>query len=582
MDYLNFDVNISKLDETRYQAQVIRAPTGDASTEFEPPLSRQLFQNFTNSLYHPTSGYARKILRQVGISLSTALFRGDVYALYYSSLCVAMEKKMGLRIQLRIDPSELNILPWEYMYDPRLDQAFSLSSRTPILRTPKVIYPYNAVSIDLPLNVLAVISNPTNLPSLNVEQEIKNLEKAFKECQYKNLIALDFVVNPTREKMQDQLRQKAYQIIHYVGHGSYNSEANEGYIFFCNADGTQVPCSSQQFIPLIANHHIKMVMLNACHSASSGNNLNSSSIAQRFVQQGIPAVLAMQGNISDKSAIVFSQEFYRMLANGDSLEIALSEARLAMNLHGSEWGIPVCITHISDGYLFKLRLNEDVSIDRGPSSITIKLHETIIKILFGDLFTHDGYSAIPVSRHFFEIDLVETSLQKKVMDLFSLDGPSVYQRNLRKALKDVVYEPINTKVLSKRKYDLGTTILLKRKNEKYLFFAITETEQRGRIPVENCSISALWTALERFWIRSRQFAIEQSINIPLIGSGISGIRLDPMQILSLNLLSIINALTRYGRITTGEIRIVLHPRFRDSIDLELVRKTWQPVLYKDE
>jgi len=62
-----------------------------------------------------------------------------------------------------------------------------------------------------------------------------------------------------------------------------------------------------------------------------------------LVQQGIPAVIAMQFEISDRAAIIFSQEFYTALADSFPVDAALTEARLAIFSKGNEteWGTPV-------------------------------------------------------------------------------------------------------------------------------------------------------------------------------------------------------------------------------------------------
>ena len=61
------------------------------------------------------------------------------------------------------------------------------------------------------------------------------------------------------------------------------------------------------------------------------------------MQQGIPAVVAMQFEISDEAAIVIAHEFYTALAAGYPVDAALAEARKAAFTGGSsaEWGIPV-------------------------------------------------------------------------------------------------------------------------------------------------------------------------------------------------------------------------------------------------
>jgi hypothetical protein len=79
-------------------------------------------------------------------------------------------------------------------------------------------------------------------------------------------------------------------------------------------------------------------------------------VAQSLVQQGIPAVIAMQFEITDQAALTFSQNFYASLVDGSPVDAALSEARMSIFASGNdiEWGTPVLFTRSSDGRLFDI------------------------------------------------------------------------------------------------------------------------------------------------------------------------------------------------------------------------------------
>jgi hypothetical protein len=79
--------------------------------------------------------------------------------------------------------------------------------------------------------------------------------------------------------------------------------------------------------------------------------------AQELVRQGIPAVVAMQFEISDEAAITFSLEFYRALADGCPVDAALTEARKAIYTQGNrlEWATPVLYMRTLQGPIFDVR-----------------------------------------------------------------------------------------------------------------------------------------------------------------------------------------------------------------------------------
>jgi hypothetical protein len=72
------------------------------------------------------------------------------------------------------------------------------------------------------------------------------------------------------------------------------------------------------------------------------------------VRQGIPAVIAMQFEISDPAALVFSKSFYQAIADGLPIDMAMVEARVAMFAEGHEveWATPVLYLRLSDGRIF--------------------------------------------------------------------------------------------------------------------------------------------------------------------------------------------------------------------------------------
>ena len=121
-------------------------------------------------------------------------------------------------------------------------------------------------------------------------------------------------------------------------------------------------------------------------------------------------------------------------------------------------------------------------------------------------------------------------------------------------------------------YPLGTSAFIQKGDEQYLMVAVTETELRDYIESDNCSVTDLWIALEKMWIKAQQVSHGNDINIPLLGAGVTGIVLPPTQLLELNLIALLNALIKtQTRITSGEIRIILYHTYFEEIDLSSIK-----------
>ncbi|NES21509.1 MAG: hypothetical protein F6K41_21900 [Symploca sp. SIO3E6] len=216
-----------------------------------------------------------------------------------------------------------------------------------------------------------------------------------------------------------------------------------------------------------------------------------------------------------------------------------------------------------------------------PNSINIKHGNYSIVILFGDLFSCNGFKVIPVSRYFFETQVVPTSLQSKIIQMFvqSREGDkgfSLYNQSLSSALQSTAYEERHRGATNQKEryYPLGATAVLELDGNNYMMFALTETELKGYIPKDNCNVSRMWIALENFWREARINARGKVINIPLIGSGVTGIKLNPSRLLEVNFLALVNELEEGGKITTEEVRIVLHPKYIEDINLSDFQSIW--------
>ncbi len=123
-------------------------------------------------------------------------------------------------------------------------------------------------------------------------------------------------------------------------------------------DGRRRPVSGQDLGTLLHDHRsLRLVILNSCEGARSSPTDPFAGAAQSLVQQGIPAVIAMQFEITDEAAITLSHEFYSALADGYAVDTALGEARKAIFAGGNEveWGTPVLYMRSTSGRLFKMQ-----------------------------------------------------------------------------------------------------------------------------------------------------------------------------------------------------------------------------------
>jgi len=129
-------------------------------------------------------------------------------------------------------------------------------------------------------------------------------------------------------------------------------------IYLANEGGKSERLTATSLGRLLADHRsLRLVVLNACEGARGSDRDLFSSTAAILVRRGLPAVLAMQYEITDRAAIEFSRAFYEVLAEGMAVDTAVVEARKAVSFavtNTIEWGTPVLYMRAPDGQIFNL------------------------------------------------------------------------------------------------------------------------------------------------------------------------------------------------------------------------------------
>lgn len=368
--YCDFDLEILRSAD-RYWARVLDSPAGQDSAYFQDPFSAttlaeplQLLGNEVRQFkllnVQPTPAISPLDPKSFGKQLYETVFSSNVEQLWRSSLKKAKAEKKGLRLRLRlINVPELATLPWEYLYDPKRRRFLAHSAETPIVRYLEIAEGEEPLRIKLPLRILVVISDPTDVePRLDVAAEWANLQANLCELQERKLVELEPLEVATLSNLQSRLRQgKAVHILHFIGHGRFEPALQMGGLLLEDAHGCGTFVTAEQFGALLAERPPRLVFLNACEGARSTNSDPFGGTAQFLVQAGVPAVIAMQFAVTDRAAINLGQEFYRALLEGNPVDAALAEARKAIFSAGSsmEWGTPVLFMRTPDGCLFDLR-----------------------------------------------------------------------------------------------------------------------------------------------------------------------------------------------------------------------------------
>jgi CHAT domain-containing protein len=249
-------------------------------------------------------------------------------------------------------------LPWEFLYDRVRNRFLCLSERTPIVRFPEVPDPFRPLNISRPLKILVVISSPADHSALDNEQEWELLLAALEPLIQRNAVEIQRLTKVTLASLRRALRQDDWNVLHFVGHGGFDPSIGDGVLVFEDEQRRSRIISGQDLGILLHDHDsLRLVVLNACEGARADQGDPFSGSAQGLMQQGIPAVVAMQFEISDRAAVTLASEMYSAICDGYSLEAAVTAARKAIFTDGNqiEWATPVLYLRTDNGMIFNIR-----------------------------------------------------------------------------------------------------------------------------------------------------------------------------------------------------------------------------------
>src|SRR5262245_22063665 len=364
IDYLDFEVTIQKAGENEYLVRAASA-SGQAEARFANPFNddkRELIRATLTKVALRSSARVRsssvaevKKMREVGSTLFQQAIAGPVREFYYKCQGQADEQGRGIRWRLVVDPA-IGDLPWEFM--SLQDEFLALNPRSPIVRYIKHASPVAPLREELPLRLLIVIASPSDQIPLDSVAEKARITAALKPLTEQGLIDVSYIEgHDTWENLIETLRPNQTHILHFIGHGAFDDKNNEGVLVMEDSEGRGVAIDSERLKVLVqGKSRLRLVVLNSCLGTQGGGAEPFSSVGAGLVRAGVPAVIAMQFEISDHAAREIAETFYKSLTLNFPVDAAITEARRKIFLSDRdslEWATPILYMQVPDGRLFQ-------------------------------------------------------------------------------------------------------------------------------------------------------------------------------------------------------------------------------------
>lgn len=206
--------------------------------------------------------------------------------------------------------------------------------------------------------------------------------------------------------------------------------------------------------------------------------------------------------------------------------------------------------------------------------ITIPISDVTIVVEFGDIFKCDGISAIPVNEYF-DSELGKPVSPKSLHGIFiqrCFGGhPDAFDRQVDSQLARADFTNVPKEFGKTRKYPIGTSVMVEAGEREYLLFAFTHTDPatckaRADVPL-------MFKALTGLWQTARVELNGNSLNLPLVGSGLSGVGLPARDLINIAILSFIDETKR--QVVTKKMKIVLTSDRFDEVDLREIKTSWE-------
>jgi hypothetical protein len=171
------------------------------------------------------------------------------------------------------------------------------------------------------IRVLMLAANPVSSGRLALDEEARQIGERLRLADERDAYELItcWAVRPM--DLLQYLNQHRPQIVHFSGHGD-----SAGQIVLAAEQGHEMRVGADALGELfrVANHHIRVVLLNACWSSGTAHAIG----------QHVDYVIGMNAAISDEAATVFAAGFYLALGFGCPVPQAFDQAVAALAVHG--------------------------------------------------------------------------------------------------------------------------------------------------------------------------------------------------------------------------------------------------------
>jgi len=286
-------------------------------------------------------------------------------AVFAQARSTAQTLELPLRLRLFVGPgaSELHSLRWETLRDPH-DGALLFTGE-------QILFSRYLSSLDWQpvglrpkgaLRALVVIANPAGLgewqpdgrplAAIDVNGELARAQQGLGDIPITPLISGSANLDEITARLRD-----GCDILYLVCHGALIE--GEPHLWLEDEAGKVKVVAGAELVARLAEmrYRPRLVVLASCQSAGTGDQARTgdegalAALGPKLAEAGIPAVLAMQGNVTMQTVAGFMPVFFHELQRDGQIDSAAAVARGAVR-DRPDWWAPVLFMRLKSGRLW--------------------------------------------------------------------------------------------------------------------------------------------------------------------------------------------------------------------------------------
>ena len=226
-----------------------------------------------------------------------------------------------LRLKISSNSPAVDDLPWEWLNDG--GQPFALRPEIRLSRSVPIPVSTPLISVQLPLRVLLVLTNPKDERLLNAQAEIHAIASSLTGPSYE----LQILSEPNVEALKKALEQEPH-IFHYVGHAGISR--GNGHIILNDSNRISHWVSGQELASMLPLS-VRLLCLSTCFSAPNYQIAGLARLAHTSAQFHLPTCIANRYPVTEIGVNQFWGKFYAsLIAHRGNVNEAFHDAQQAI------------------------------------------------------------------------------------------------------------------------------------------------------------------------------------------------------------------------------------------------------------